>query len=355
MIHRPLLGLTAFIAVWFVLSGGGGCSTQPSTCPGPGPQTASSGDDDYTLGDGEGLVATDVTWSPAYEDGANAVTVGGSGEACMLNGGIFGPIPNNAVYECLPQHCPGGTCPTPCLAYHTKAGIEHARTTDTLYHGQCIRREGDGISSTATAGGLMVKGSYFALNHDDAIEHDHCKNIVVQDVLMESVFMATAAKLRVADEGTIDCTGSVIDIRASIVKLNEFPNQHELKTGHGGLYKTTVGNSPKRVLKGNHIIVGPVVGDGQEVIPPPSLFVNENDCTNNVYYFRGTEAAYAAFLADSDGRDAMTNGERLTQLGESCIEVIAKPDSQSDGDFLLEYVSPIISAWKYNHAADEGC
>lgn len=370
---RKIYGLAflLFLACWATLGGGGGacgcggCPPEEDLCPGPNPVYPIASDPTWTVNDGEGLAAASIVWTPSYAVGGSGLALSGNGEACMDRGGVYGPIPPNAVYECFDEddqnpyiHCQGGTqagCPSPCFEYHTAEGIAHNRSGPTSYENVCIRREGDGISAEIGSGGFMVDRAYMAGIHDDAIEHDECPDLLVRDTLIESTFQGFAVKPR--SSVPTDCTGSTLSILGNLVKLQEFDNTYKQRPGHGGLFKTEAGNQPKLVMRANHVLFGPVVGNGQEVIPTPGSFVNTTDCANNVYYFRGDDQQWASFLADEDGTDSYSNGERLQQLAY-CITVIRRDAAaQSDVDFMLEYWSPLVWSWKdnVNHTADDEC
>jgi hypothetical protein len=334
------------LAVWTLLGGGLGCGNINETF-----QTATSDDRSYTLSN-EDLDASNAYWVIPYEEGGPGITLSGSGNGAMFGGAINGPMPETAVYECSSEHCPPGGCPSNCIEYHTSEGVEHELTGHWTYNDLCISDEGDGISATQEAGPFSCSRCYMTGIHDDAMEHDWCGNISIFDTLINDAFMAMATNPRSGD--SVDCEDATISIVRSYVSLTRYTNTYKQKEGHGGLYKRTVGNAPKQVLKSSIIKIGPIVGNGQETVPVPSLFERRKDCYNNWYLFDGTQTQLNAWLDDEDELDNMTNRERLNAL-DYCIDLIARPAGQTSAQFLAQWWDPFINEWKTSHVADDSC
>jgi hypothetical protein len=235
----------------------------------------------------------------------------------VFPGGIDGPIPMSAVYECFDDeesnpyiHCPGGVqsgCPNPCFEFHTAEGVSHHTSNEkpASYRDMCIRDEGDGISAeSAAAGPIEVLRTYFTNIHDDAVETDWCDPISVQSVLIDRAFMAFAANPR----SGASCDASTIRVENSLVRLHRFANTYKQRNGHGGVFKLDNSDLSWFIVKNSTFLIGSDTGaatgpgDGQHYLPPPSQ-TNSTDCVNNTILFSGDNAQLQAWLADEDGAD----------------------------------------------------
>jgi hypothetical protein len=369
MTKPETIALLAFIGCWFALSGGGGCGA-----PDPG-QTASPTVTSYTTP--PWVQADGVLWQPSYSVGGAGVTILGDADSYVLYGGVDGPIPPAAVYECsspgcpagTSHHCPGGssstcgTCPVPCFEYHTSEGWEHKSSARFEYLETCIRDEGDGVSAARVstsgpwAGEISFRRSRTTATHDDALEHDGCNSIMVTDSLIDGTFMGFAMKPRGDDPQ--DCTASTIKLDRALVRLNRFTNAYEQKDGHGGVFKLEDGNLPWFIvldstfwIGGDSTLKGP--GEGQHYLPPPSRIAQPSDCAGNTILFSGDTAQLTAWLADEDGADGLTNAEKLAALSY-CYTLVTRQTGQSWADFYNAEWLPRWSAWMNSHAAADGC
>jgi hypothetical protein len=348
---------------------GAACTT------GENPQYATAADRTYTTP--PWISADGVIWTPPYSAGGSGVEVSGSGERSFYDGGIDGPLPLNAVYECAREdddecpvagtslHCPGGdedtcaVCPTPCYEYHTNEAVAHATTGRMSYQDQCYRDYGDGISAedlgSVWSGEIEVARGYFTAIHDDAIEHDGCKSIYVRDTFLDGVNMGFAMRPRSGDG--VDCEDSTIRLEDVLVRLHRFTYSYKNRPGTGGVFKLADGNLPWFQITGSTFLIGgpnALPGDGQSFLPPPGRIAQASHCEGNTLLFAGTEAQRAAWLADDDGSDGLTNAQRLSALSY-CYTFVAKPDSQTYADFIWQYWLPLSSEWNVNHQSAGGC
>ena len=361
MSRTPLPELLAFgfSVVVFLFGTGIGCNAvwQPPPPPQGLPSCidsashitqATSGDRTYSFPPGEGVDAYGVAWSQS----GNAVEVSDTGPGCWVGGTISGPyLPGVAVYECTSQHCPGGTCPSPCLDYHTTAGVQwDTDGPDLELEDLCIEHYGDGLSMYQDSGGAYLTGVHIHETLDDAIENDFCDaDAAFLDSLAEDVAILMAPRLRGSASG--DCTPRLWEVRDSLVKIKRpaywYRQGDRGDDRAGSVFKLNPDcNNPDFAITNSTFVVDRPSNDGEELVPPLPTLV---ECEGNTVLLAGTPSENAEVLAEGDKCDGLSNGERLAALSD-CYTVIARQVGETQQQFLDRTGwTTKVSQWKQNH------
>jgi hypothetical protein len=299
----------------------------------------------YLFGEpGLGVDAAGVVWRSAHH---HAVRMRGTHAACWRGGEIEGPLPEDAVYECSPEH---GWKGGPCTPFHTTAGLApEVAAPLTVIEDVRIAHYGDGVSLEPTSGPVVVRGVWLHDLHDDAVESDFGQPLTVEGSLIDRAYMAFAARPRV--HSRVDQHENVFTLRGSLVRLHRFTNAYKQKRGHGGFFKWPLDGSGPRFALTDNVFLMNDPGDGQLTLP---LADRVAECRNNVLLFAGSEARYRSWLRDggglADGR--RDNRARLAALG-GCYRVIARSNDQSEAAFLAEHWDPLVARWRAAHAASQ--
>ena len=311
-------------------------------------EKATSSSTDYVYDSaGHAVDARGVSWLDIPD---HVLSLDGSADGCWDGGRIDGPYPENAVYECSSEHCPSSGCPSPCLPYHTTAGMapnDGARVIENVH----IKDYGDGISVESASGDIVAKGVWFENIHDDAMETDYAhQSMSCLECLFERANMIMAFDRRSSADGNVPIPGWTIELRDSLARLHRFSNTYKQKPGHGSVFKDDPSVSPEFIVTDNTFLLGPVAGSGQVQFP---LLGQVKECARNVVLWQGTQEAWEDMLATGGGLDGATNGERLQALS-SCYTAYVKPAGQSAADFLKQRWDPLVAEWKATHAAAGG-
>jgi hypothetical protein len=281
--------------------------------------------------------AAGVTWRSADH---HAVRMRGTHDACWSGGSIEGPVAEDAVYECTPEH---GFAGGPCMPFHTTAGL--APEVDaplTVVEDVRISHYGDGVSLEPASGAVVIRRAWLHDLHDDAVESDFGKPVTVVDSLVERAFMAFATRPR--SNTRVDQRESVVTVRGSLVQLHRFTNSYKQRPGHGGFFKWPLdGSGPKFALTDNVFLMSDP-GAGQLTLPLADRLA---ECRGNVLLFAGGEARYRSWLRDGGGHaDGLRdNRARLAALRD-CYRVVTRPNAQSEAAFLAEHWDPLVARWK---------
>ena len=383
----------AFIAAWYFGGGAGGCGGGG----GQGACTKYVNADpavfSYTLGQAQYLQGSPdgpTHWYPAYTQSSSpffsapSVAISSTAyQVCAESGGITGPVPEDALYECpraengfTTESCPGGVCPTPCYEYHLVKGHTFDGTGSKEYYGTHAADTGDGIAQASSAAAgiqLRVIQSLFERIHDDAIECDWGCDVNVDDTAVQNVGSFFLA-MRPRDSQPVDMTKRTITLNNDIVKFQTMVNTYKVSTngtGHGGLLKLQDGNCPTAITVTNNKIAmnkcqaGNASGDCQPFPPAVTGLV----CSGNTLYWYGTNQAYLNMLASTGGEaercDGLTNGQRLAWYQNhgygSCFTIVQRCQdpanqggctSQTAKEFLdTSGFSNAMENWKLNHTA----
>lgn len=304
---------------------------------------------------GQVIDASGVTW---IGSGSESTLVGFEGEhPTCFSGGAEGAILDggfqlDAMYECTPEHCPGGQCPRPCYAYHSAAGLGPDAGGLQIVEDVQIRRTGDGISlQTSAARDVIARRVYMFEIHDDAFESDFgLAGFTAEDNLVDGAYTAFAMRMR--DSATGDQRDELWTIRANLIRLRQFPNGYKQRPGHGNVFKLDKSpNEPRFRMTGNTVVVGPDTG-GRTLFPPVSRV---EQCSENLYLFVGTNEQWQDALASDEIADGGNNGERLAALNErfpGCFDVRIRTSGMSEDDFLAtEGWFDAVNRWKAEHVA----
>jgi len=183
-------------------------------------EKATSSSTDYVYDSaGHAVDARGVSWLDIPD---HVLSLDGSADGCWDGGRIDGPYPENAVYECSSEHCPSSGCPSPCLPYHTTAGMapnDGARVIENVH----IKDYGDGISVESASGDIVAKGVWFENIHDDAMETDYAhQSMSCLECLFERANMIMAFDRRSSADGNVPIPGWTIELRDSLVQLHRF-------------------------------------------------------------------------------------------------------------------------------------
>jgi hypothetical protein len=291
---------------------------------------------------GLGVDAAGIVWRSAHH---HAVRMRGTHDACWRGGAIEGPLPEDAVYECTPEH---GWKGGPCLPFHTTAGL--APEVDaplTIVEDVRISNYGDGVSLEPVSGAVVVRRAWLHDLHDDAVESDFGKPVTVEDSLIERANIAFATRPR--SRSRIDQREKVFTLRGSLVRLHRFTNSYKQRPGHGGFFKWPLDGSGPRFALTDNVFLMNDPGEGQLTLP---LADRVAECRNNVLLFAGGEARYRSWLRDGRGLadGLLDNRARLAKLG-ACYRVVARPNAQSEAAFLAEHWDPLVARWKATRAA----
>lgn len=306
---------------------------------------------------GHAVDASGVSWLGSGEE-STLVSFEGDHAACFSGGSrgavLDGGMPLDAVYECTTEHC-GGTCPTPCYAYHSAAGLGPDVGALQVIEDLEIRNSGDGISlETDASRDVVVRRVYLRDIHDDAFESDFgLAAFTIEDVLVERAFTAFAMRLRSGASG--DQSERLWAIHDNLVRLHEFPNGYKQRAGHGNVFKLDQSsNEPRFRMTGNMIVVGPDTG-GSTLFPPVSRV---EECADNLYLFLGDQAAWEDALDSDNIVDGGNNGERLALLNAQfpgCFDVRVRPEGMSEAEFLAAAGwTAAVTNWKASHTAGSG-
>jgi hypothetical protein len=294
---------------------------------------------------GQAVDATGVAWRSTQH---HAVRMRGSHDACWSGGAIEGPVAEDGVYECTPEH--GWRGSGPCLPFHTTAGLApEVKAPLTTIEDVRIAHYGDGISLEPESGPVVIRRAWLHDLHDDAVESDFGKPLTIESSLIERAFMAFATRPR--SKSWVDQRAVVFTLRDSLVQLHRFTNSYKQRPGHGGFFKWPLdGSGPRFALTGNVFLMNDP-GAGQLTLPLADRVV---ECRNNVLLFAGGEARYRSWLRDAgDLPDGLRdNRARLAALGE-CYRVVARPSDQSEAAFLAEHWDPLVARWTAAHAAGQ--
>jgi hypothetical protein len=295
---------------------------------------------------GKGVKAFGVTWTGI--DG-HAIDVEGNQVACFAGGYVHGPYPEDSVYECSSEHCPGGVCPNPCWDYHLSAGLSMQVAARTVVEDVRVSDYGDGISQEVSANraDLEIRRVWLHDIHDDAVENDWGASVKVIDSLLERVNMAFASRQRSGEN--IDARSKVFEVRSSLVQLHKFTNQYKQKPGHGGFWKWGHEGMDPRFAVTDNVFVAEREGDGL-LFPLVDQVV---ECRNNKLLWAGTLDEWENELDDDDDSDGLDNRGRLAALSH-CYTVIVKPAGQTKAAFLAQHWDPLVKAWKATHVAAGG-
>jgi hypothetical protein len=277
----------------------------------------------------------------------HAIQPEGLWPGCWVGGDIEGPYGEDSVYECKPVHCPDRICPDPCLAFHTTAGLRADVAAPTIVEDLRVSGYGDGIErgEDALREPMLVMRAYLHDIKDDAIENDWGASVTVIDSLLERVNTAFASRPR--SSAQIDARDRVFEVRDTLVLLHSFAYSREMEPGHGKFWKWAKdGSGPAFVVTGNTFVV---TDFGGGLILPLADQVLE--CADNVLLWAGTTASLDAWLADPElGSDGLTAAGRLAALSD-CYQLVTRPDTQSQADFLAQHFDPLVAAWKASHPA----
>jgi hypothetical protein len=291
---------------------------------------------------GLGVDAAGVVWRSPHH---HAVRMRGTHDACWRGGAIEGALPEDAVYECSPEH---GWKGGPCTPFHTTGGLApEVAAPLTIVEDVRISHYGDGVSLEPTSGAVWIRRAWLHDLHDDAVESDWGQPITVESSLIERAYMAFAARPRA--HSRVEQRENVFTLRGSLVQLHRFTNAYKQKRGHGGFFKWPLDGSGPRFALTDNVFLMSEPGEGQLTLP---LADRVAECRNNVLLFAGGEARYRAWLRDGGGMaDGLRdNRARLAALG-SCYRVVARPNAQSEAAFLAEHWDPLVARWKSAHAA----
>lgn len=277
--------------------------------------------------------------------GHHAIRLRGDTGACWSGGAIYGGYPEDAVYECTPEH---GWRGGPCRGFHTTAGIApEVAGPETVIEDLLVADYGDGVSLEAASGAVTVRRAWLRDLHDDAVENDFGATVTVEDSLIERTFMAFASRPR--SKNPIDQRDRVFTIRGNLVLLHRFTHAYKERPGHGGFFKWPKNGSGPRFAVTDNVFVMDDPGKGQLTLP---LANQVAECRNNKLLWAGSVGGYWGWLADGGGHtDGLRNNRaRLAALG-SCYAVVVKPDRQSKAAFLAEHWEPLVARWKAAHPA----
>jgi hypothetical protein len=294
---------------------------------------------------GHAVDAQDVRWIGIPD---HAVEQRGASPGCFVGGYVEGPYDEESVYECEPIHCPGGVCPTPCLAYHTSAGLDVETSAPTTLEDVRVSDYGDGIerAEDALREPLVVKRAYLHDLHDDAIENDWGASITVLDSLLERVHTAFASRPR-SSAPPFDASDRVFEVRDSLVLLHAFPNTREMDPGHGKIWKWPKdGMGPAFVVTGNTFVV---TDYGGGLLLPLADQVLE--CAGNTLLWAASPATLDDWLGDVEiDSDGLAPAGRLAALSH-CFTLVVRSDTETQADFLAAHFDPLVAAWKQSHPA----
>jgi len=333
---------------WTLFGGGAGClSSRPppptELCPGPVHKTvlANGASDAYLLDYPATVVdARGVDW---VGQARHAVELEGPLGGCLQGGRMTGTWDIASTWE----------------TFHLTAAVSvRTEASPVRVHAGHFQNYGDGVSiefyvncpNGAFDPWLRVRANHFEDIHDDAIESDGLCSVEIADNLIERTFVAFAFRNRSVEPNR---TGHInlVTIEGNLVRLHAFPQNWNGITVHGGFWKWAHGGQGPKVTVRNNLFLAMDAPRG-ELFP----YVNRvQSCKDNRLLFAGTEAEWTQALAggcDDDGDDGLCDGERLLALA-SCYEVITKPDSQSEADFLAAHWDPHVAAWKASHLADD--
>jgi hypothetical protein len=308
-------------------------------------QTADESEDKYDFeGPGEAVDARGVHWIGIPDHGLQPR---GEAAGCWVGGDVEGPYRDDSVYQCTAKHCPDGVCPIPCLAYHKTAGIRVDTAAPTIVEDVRVSDYGDGIERgfSANREPLIVKRAYLHDLHDDAIENDWGASITIVDSLFERVNTAFASRPRSSAE--VDARDRTFEVRDNLVLLHSFPNSYMMEPGHGKFWKwPNDGTGPSFIVTGNTFVITDHSGGLQLPLADQVL-----ECADNTLLWAGSQSSFDEWIGhhglESDG---LTNAGRVQALSH-CFEIIVKPDTQSQADFLAEHFDPLVAAWKQSHPA----
>jgi hypothetical protein len=309
-------------------------------------ENASASRVEYGFGTaGHGVKASGVTWTGVFD---HAIGLEGNQAACFHGGYVHGPYPEDAVYECTSEHCPGGVCPNPCFEYHTTAGVSVEVAAPTVVEDVRVSDYGDGISQEqdANRADLEIRRVYLHDIHDDAVENDWGASVRVIDSLFERVNIAFASRQRSGE--SIDARNEVFEVRSTLIQLHRFTNTYKNKPGSGGFWKWGhEGMDPRFAVTDNVFLADNADG---LLFPLANQVV---ECRNNKFLWAGTVASFEDELDDEDDSDGLTNRGRMEALA-NCFTVIVKPASQTKAAFLAQHWDPLVAEWKRTHLAAGG-
>jgi hypothetical protein len=333
------------LLAWALLGGGSGCLGPPLPPPGclgnPSLEPGVPGSWDYTYTVPNHTVdARGVDWVGQPADG---VELEGAGSGCFVGGRVEGTWNPNDLWD---------------LYHHRKAlPVELGgrplivEKLHVLNFGDAVSLEADTPCPNGSPSWLVLRDSLLEDVHDDAVESDGLCSAEVIGNLLDRTYVAFAFRSR-EDEPYRNGSSNTVTVRNNLVRMHAFAHNYAGQPGHRGVWKwARDGRGPKIVVRGNRFLTfdAPL---GGTLLP----FVNEVvGCSDNVLLFAGDEAEWQQALAggcDDAGNDALCDGERLLALA-SCFTAIAKPDTQSEADFLATHWDPHVASWKASRSADD--
>jgi hypothetical protein len=341
----PLL-LLAALACGALAERGAGQATAPAP-PAPAPRSscrdagvsverAASARTEYAFrAAGHVVEATGVAWLGTK---GHALELAGRAQGCWVGGLVDGPYDDRSVYECRPEHCPLGGCPTPCLAYHVTACIAPGSSGGQVIEDLECAHYGDGISRERTSGDVVARRVHLRDLNDDAVEDDYgLSNTRVFDSLIDGVHCAFGDRQRSSQDN--DATGTEWEVRDSLVRVRPNANPYRRRPGHGGFWKGD--HDPRhqhRYRLTNNVFVAQGPKRGGLLFPVAGRV---DECAGNVLLWAGPLTGSGGLreaLADQrDFADGLSDGERLAALNAAfpgCFRLVRKPAGQSEEAFL---------------------
>jgi hypothetical protein len=335
------------VCLTLLVLGGGAAATERCLDDAAAVERATPSRRSYTVEAGPGAIdARGVVWRGVR---GHALQLGGSHAACLSGGRLAGPYPEDAVYECTPEHCPGGTCPEPCWPYHLSAGVSVRIAAETVVEDVRVSDYGDAISQERAAerADLVVRRAHLQDIHDDAIENDWGASVRVTDSLLERVNVAFASRQRRST--TIDARDRVFEVRRNLVQLHRFTNQYKQRPGHGGFWKWGRAGTDPRIIVTDNVFLADRAAIGL-LFPPVEQVI---ECRNNRLLWAGTPEAWEAALGRGRGSDGLDERGRLEALSH-CYTVVRKPTGQHEAEFLAQHWEPLVRTWKATHGSAHG-
>ena len=344
---RVLPALLLALVPWTLLGGGSGClgggTPAPPTelCPGPDLNhiLASPGTEGYVFGYPGTVV--DARGVDVVGQLRHGVELSGNNGGCYQGGSITGTWDIAAPWE----------------TYHLTAAVSlRSDASPNRVHATHLRNYGDGVSIEfyvpcgAFSNWLSVRANHMEDIHDDAIESDGLCSVEIADNLIERTFVAFAFRNRVT-EPNLSGSFNNVTVERNLVRLHAFAQNYNGIPVHGGFWKWAHEKRGPRVVVRDNLFLATDAPHGM-LLP----YLNRvQSCSNNRLLFSGTEAEWAQALAggcDNDGDDGLCDGQRLLALSY-CYDVITKPDTQSEIDFLATHWDPHVASWKASHLADD--
>jgi len=287
-----------------------------------------TGQTDFNVDAGTGIDARGVEWKGTT---SFLVKLEGGPNLCWSGGRILGTWNQES---------------TLWDTYHSTSGID-VRSGNTTIEDLWVDNYGDALRQRNPANPWTVRRSLFTDIHDDAIENEDHGNLLMEDNLLDGVFVAISTQN--SDTG-IDGSGNVMELRGNLMRLQEFAHSYKETKGHGGFFKNDKdGRGPDVAMHDNVLVAGPTKGmSGHSLFP---YLTKVASCSNNRFIWMGTQSQLDAALAKGSGPDGLNDAQRLQELSH-CIDVVVTGDSSNQA--LQQHWVPLVEQWKATHAAAGG-